>query len=80
MYATGPGAPAMGEARPDLTKIDTADPDQRMPAAAPLSSAAHTGEDIAAYARGPGSARLRGLMDHPGVFQVMREALGLPAS
>lgn len=80
MYATGPGAPATGEARPDLTKIDTADPDQRMLAAVPLSSAAHTGEDIAAYARGPGSSRLRGLMDHPGVFQVMREAMALPAS
>lgn len=78
MYSTGPGAPSPGEFRPDLSRIDTADPDQRGLATIPLASAAHTGEDIAAYAQGPGSERVRGLIDHPAVFQAMREALGLP--
>lgn len=78
MYSTGPGAPSPGEFRPDLSRIDTADPDQRGLATIPLASAAHTGEDIAAYARGPGAQRIRGLIDHPAVFQAMREALGLP--
>jgi len=77
MYATGPGAPDPGEVRSNLSKTDLSDPDQRAPAAVPLGSAAHTGEDIAAYARGPGSARIRGMIDHPAVFQAMREALGL---
>ena len=79
MYASGPGAPPVGELRPDLTDVDTADPDLRNFAAVPLYSAAHTGEDVATYATGPGAERVHGLMDHPAVFQVMREALGLPA-
>lgn len=80
MYASGPGAPPVGELRPDLTDVDTADPDLRNFAAVPLYSAAHTGEDVATYATGPGAERVHGLMDHPAVFQVMREALGLPAN
>jgi len=77
MYASGPGAPG-GELRPDPAELDTADPDLRSFAAVPLNSAAHTGEDIAAYATGPGSQGIHGLMDHPAVFEVMRKALALP--
>jgi alkaline phosphatase len=77
MYASGPGAPN-GEPRPDLTDVDTADPDHPTFAAVPLGSAAHTGEDIATYATGPGAAGVHGLMDHPAVFEVMRKALALP--
>ena len=78
MYASGPGAPPVGELRPDPADLDTADPDLRSFAAAPLNSAAHTGEDIATYATGPGSQGIHGLMDHPAVFEVMRKALALP--
>ncbi|KQW71619.1 hypothetical protein ASE17_01595 [Phenylobacterium sp. Root77] len=77
MYATGPGAPAAGEARSVPTKADIDDPDRLTYAAIPLMSAAHTGEDVTAYARGPGASKIRGLMDQPGVYEVMREALGL---
>jgi alkaline phosphatase len=80
MYATGPGAPPIGEVRPDLSDVDNSDLDQRNFAAVPLNSAAHTGEDVPTYAVGPGAERVHGLMDHPAVFQVMREALDLPAS
>ena len=58
-------------------KSDIDDPDRLTYAAVPLPSAAHTGEDVAAYARGPGASNIRGLMDQPGVNRVMREALGL---
>lgn len=78
MYATGPGAPEHGEARSTPTPSNIDDPDRLTYAAVPLPSAAHTGEDVAAYARGPGAGKIRGLMDQPGVYQVMREALGLP--
>lgn len=78
MYASGPGAPPVGELRPDPADLDTADPDLRSFAATPLNSAAHTGEDIATYATGPGSQGIHGLMDHPAVFEVMRKALALP--
>ena len=77
MYATGPGGPAKGEPRenPDPTAMTGFD--HVSTAAVPLVSAAHTGEDVAAYARGPGSDAVRGLMDQPGVSQVMKQALGL---
>lgn len=77
MYSTGPGAPGPGETRTVPTKTDIDDPDRLTYAAVPLMSAAHTGEDVAAYARGPGASNIRGLMDQPGVNRVMREALGL---
>lgn len=77
MYATGPGAPAPGEPRSAPTKDNAGDPDRLTYAAVPLYSAAHTGEDVAAYARGPGASKIRGLMDQPGVHAAMREALGL---
>lgn len=76
MYATGPGAPK-DEPRHDPANDDPANPEQRMLAAVPLGSAAHTGEDVAAYARGPGSQAFRGLIEQPAVFQAMKAALGL---
>lgn len=76
MYSTGPGAP-MDEPRPDPATFAPNDPDQRMLAAVPLGSAAHTGEDVAAYARGPGADAIRGLIEQPQVFDVMKAALGL---
>lgn len=77
MYATGPGAPEAGEPRAIPTPANIDDPDRLTYAAVPLASAAHTGEDVAVYARGPGAERFRGLMDQPGVNAAMRRALGL---
>jgi alkaline phosphatase len=77
MYASGPGGPAKGEARKVPTPEAMKAFDHLATATVPLPSAAHTGEDVAAYARGPGSQNVRGLMDQPAVSRVMREALGL---
>lgn len=76
IYSTGPGAPPNGP-RPDPAGDDPLDPQRRALAALPLGSAAHTGEDVAAYAQGPGSSAFRGLIDQPAVFQAMKAALGL---
>ncbi len=76
MYATGPGAP-LGEPRHDPLHDDPNDPDARALATVPLGSAAHTGEDLAAYARGPGSEAFRGLIEQTQVFDNMKAALGL---
>lgn len=76
MYATGPGAPN-GEPRADPAKVDIRDPDARSQAAVPLASAAHTGEDVVAYARGPGAKAIHGAMDQPEIFDAMKAALGL---
>ena len=78
-YATGPGGPENGEARLDPSQADVFDPGYRAQAAIPLGSAAHTGEDVAAYAQGPGAERVRGLMDQTDIFQVMATALGIGA-
>ncbi|CAN5427950.1 alkaline phosphatase [soil metagenome] len=77
-YETGPGAPGAGETRSDPSTVDTLDPAYRAQAAIPLASAAHTGEDVAAYAQGPGAERLHGLIDQTEIFEVMRQALGIP--
>ena len=77
-YETGPGEPGKDETRFDPSAVDTLDPAYRVQAAIPLASAAHTGEDVAAYAQGPGAERVRGLIDQPEIFQVMRAALGIP--
>lgn len=76
MYATGPGGP-VDELRPDPAKEVSDDPDRRALAAVPLPSAAHTGEDLAAYAVGPGSDSFRGLIEQRQVFDKMKAALGL---
>jgi alkaline phosphatase len=74
-YATGPGAE--NGARADLGAADTRDPDFLQPALAPMESAEHSGEDVAIYADGPGARAVRGVVEQPYVFQVMRRALGL---
>jgi alkaline phosphatase len=43
----------------------------------PLGSETHGGEDVAIFARGPGSHWVRGSMEQNWIFHVMRRALGL---
>lgn len=46
-------------------------------AAVPLGSETHAGEDVAIYAVGPGSHKVRGTVKNTFIFQVMKDALGL---
>ena len=73
-FATGPSA-----MRPRLppSQSEALDPDYRQPALTPLASAEHGGEDVAIYAGGPGADLVRGVVEQPYVFQVVRAALGL---
>jgi len=64
------------QGRPDLTEVDTADPDYLQEAAVPLSSETHSGEDVPAYARGPGSRLFRGVREQNYIFHAIVEALG----
>lgn len=77
-YATGPGGPEPGAERRDPREAPTSDFAVRAAAAVKLASAHHAGEEVAAYATGPGSGLIRGLIDQPRIFEVMRRALGLP--
>lgn len=77
-YATGPGGPRDASGRPGLEAGDPTAPDHVRQAGVYFSSAAHAGEDVPAYAEGPGAYLVTGSMDQPYLFQVLRHALRLP--
>ncbi len=64
------------QGRPDLTEIDTADPDYLQEATVPLLSETHSGEDVPVYARGPGSHLFHGVQEQNFIYHAMLEALG----
>lgn len=68
-YANGPGA-----RRPE-TELSPTDPDYRQRATHPMLAETHAGEDVPAYARGPGAEGVRGVMDQHELHAVMRGAL-----
>ena len=69
-YANGPGFRSV-----DLEDEDPLAPDYKQAAAWPMASETHAGEDVAAYATGPGAERLRGVMDQQELHGVLRGAL-----
>jgi alkaline phosphatase len=62
--------------RPDLSEVDTADPDYLQESAVPMRSETHSGEDVPVYARGPGSHLFHGVQEQNFIFHAMVEALG----
>ena len=73
-FLNGPGA--IRGARRDLTGL-TPDIDYLQEAAVPLESETHGGTDVAAYATGPRSHLVRGVIEQNYLFQVMDYALNL---
>lgn len=71
-YANGPG---YREELPDLTDVDTRGLDYRQLGTIPLESETHGGEDVAAYATGPGAEQVRGVMEQNRLFHVMERVL-----
>jgi alkaline phosphatase len=71
-YANGPGyLPEV----PDLSATDTGHRDYLQLATVPLDSETHGGEDVAAYADGPGAEAVRGVMEQHRLFDVMQRVL-----
>lgn len=62
--------------RPDLTRVDTADPDYLQEATVPARNETHGGEDVPIYAGGPGAELFRGVQEQSYVFHAIVEALG----
>ena len=62
--------------RPDLSKVDTRNPDYLQESTVPLPSESHGGEDVAIYATGPGAELFRGVMEQHTIYHVMASALG----
>jgi len=71
-YANGPGH---RETVPDLTDVDTTDPDFLQVATLPMESETHGGEDVAAYAQGLNAESLNGIIEQNLLFDIMRDAL-----
>jgi len=61
-------------ARPDLSRVDTEDPDSMPEAMAPLSSESHGGDDVGVWARGPGAAAVRGSIEQNVIFHLLLQA------
>lgn len=72
-YINGPGYRGP-MARPDLTAVDTANPDFLQEAAVPLPSETHAAEDVAVYARGPGAHAFQGVVEQNVIFHVMAQS------
>jgi alkaline phosphatase len=61
--------------RPDLTQEQATDPDYLQQALIPLSSETHSGEDVAAYGRGPWAHLVRGTIEQNVLFHIMLTAM-----
>jgi alkaline phosphatase len=62
--------------RPDLTEVDTTNPNYLQEAAIPTVGAeTHAGEEVAIYAHGPRSYLFKGTMEQNAIYHVMRNAL-----
>ena len=71
-YANGPG---YRRNRPDLSKVNTEDSDYLQLVTVPMMVETHAGEDVAAFAVGLNSEKVRGVMEQNELFGVMRGAL-----
>lgn len=60
--------------RPDLTHVDTSAPDYLQEALIPLRSETHSGEDVAVFARGPGSAAVHGSLEQNTLFHLIAQS------
>lgn len=65
---------APGNARPDLSDVDTTDPEYMQEALVPLSGETHGGEDVGVWARGPGSEAVRGSLEQNALYHIIVQA------
>lgn len=75
--ADSKGVTGITKARPDLTKVDTTDPNYLQEALVPLGDETHGGEDVAIFATGVNAHLIRGSMEENWIFYVMADAMRL---
>jgi alkaline phosphatase len=71
-----PAGYSAARSRPDLSAVDTRTPDYLQEALVPLASGAHSGEDVAVYAGGPGAELFHGVVEQSYVYHAIADALG----
>ncbi|WP_186289610.1 alkaline phosphatase [Methylomonas koyamae] len=62
--------------RPDLSAVDTENPNYMQEATVPMGSETHAGEDVTIYADGPGAYLVRGTLEQNVIYHIMADALG----
>lgn len=67
---------AGGALRPDLTLVDTTQPNYMQEATVPMGSETHAGEEVAIYADGPHSYLFRGVLEQNAIYHVINDAFG----
>lgn len=75
--ADSKGVTGITKGRPDLTKVDTTDPNYLQEALVPLGDETHGGEDVAIFATGVNAHLIRGSMEENWIFYVMADAMRL---
>jgi alkaline phosphatase len=63
-----------GTGRPDLTHVDTEDPDYLQESTVPFANESHGGDDVGVWARGPGSDAVRGSLEQNALFHILLQA------
>jgi alkaline phosphatase len=63
--------------RPDLTAVNTSDPNYLQETGIPLANETHSGEDVAIFATGPNAYLIHGSMEENWIFYVMMDAFRL---
>jgi alkaline phosphatase len=62
------------QGRPDLSRVDTEDPDYLQESTVPLADESHGGEDVGIWARGPGSDAVRGTVEQNVIYHFIVQA------
>jgi len=75
-YTNGPG-PLRPPDAPALTDNEVQAKNYRQQTAVPMQAETHAGEDVPLYAKGPGSHRVKGVMEQDKIHDVMMKAMGL---
>lgn len=79
-YLNGPGAVKEGEARQDVTNVDTQDVDYLQQALVPLGeSETHAGDDVAILGQGPWAHLFQGIVEQNMIYHVMAKAMDIAA-
>ena len=55
--------------------METTDPDYLQEAISPFAQESHGGDDVGIWARGPGSAAIRGSVEQNAIFHFMLQAM-----
>ncbi|MBX9402201.1 alkaline phosphatase [Lysobacter sp. BMK333-48F3] len=72
---TASGFEEIAKGRPDLSRVDTEHPDFMQEALVPTNAETHGGDDVGIWARGPGSAAVRGSVEQNAIYHFLLQSM-----